>query len=283
MWAAEPPTATARDVALACANGLRDEDLRERLRASIHALEANSATYQRMAIDGTLGSLDEDYLVDSSLSADELRWLYDNRLAKNTSPARPLYNALLASAPRGRCVYCFFTDASSLDHFAPKQRFAQLAIEPWNLVPSCHVCNNTWNSKEKSSKTGASMHPYAMPPIGRWLYATVSSEPALAVTFYAQPDHRFPSEIAESIIHNFERLQLGDRLAKHSSVEIAFLQAILRSFAGDLTGAASFVAETAAAEFEAHPNNWRGALFEAASANVALLARFESNPIDAWQ
>lgn len=40
-----------------------------------------------------------------------------------------------------KCAYCGINGISAMDHYAPKEKFPEYAIHPYNLVPSCSFCN----------------------------------------------------------------------------------------------------------------------------------------------
>lgn len=58
----------------------------------------------------------------------------------STKPFRGLYAALLNESV-AECPYCGGGEASTLDHFLPKETFPEFAILSLNLVPSCARCN----------------------------------------------------------------------------------------------------------------------------------------------
>lgn len=51
-----------------------------------------------------------------------------------------------------KCPICGLRDAKDLDHYIPRQLFPEYSINPYNLIPTCHDCNNDksimWCSNE---------------------------------------------------------------------------------------------------------------------------------------
>lgn len=55
-----------------------------------------------------------------------------------------------------RCPFCDISEASTLDHYLPKEKFPEFAIFSRNLVPCCSPCN-----ERKGALTGRPvLHPY---------------------------------------------------------------------------------------------------------------------------
>lgn len=42
----------------------------------------------------------------------------------------------------GNCPYCGFGEITELDHFLPSSSYPEFSIYTYNLIPSCHRCNN---------------------------------------------------------------------------------------------------------------------------------------------
>ncbi|MDM7502028.1 HNH endonuclease [Lactococcus lactis] len=41
-----------------------------------------------------------------------------------------------------KCAYCGIGEISSMDHYAPKNKFPELSVHPLNLIPCCTICNS---------------------------------------------------------------------------------------------------------------------------------------------
>jgi hypothetical protein len=79
-----------------------------------------------------------------STSATQLKNLYDDNFARARSTGRPIYDRIMAAAPRSICPLCKLRTVSTLDHFLPKATYPLLAVTPLNLVPCCSDCNKKW-------------------------------------------------------------------------------------------------------------------------------------------
>jgi 5-methylcytosine-specific restriction endonuclease McrA len=79
-----------------------------------------------------------------------------------TRPIRALREALLPPSQGLRCFFCNISEASTLDHYIPKERFPEFAILPRNLVPCCVPCNLLKGTRVVSGTTARRLflHPY---------------------------------------------------------------------------------------------------------------------------
>jgi 5-methylcytosine-specific restriction endonuclease McrA len=224
MWRVRPPEITAAEVARECVTRIGDKDRAKRVRRAAAALTQNSvALQQRIASHSTVGILANPPVVNG-VSDEEMKWLYDAQLGKKDRPAyKGARQRLLAAAPHGQCSYCQFGVAKTLDHFIPKSLIPALSIDPWNLVPCCHQCNNEVGDEFSLNLAEEFLHPYDMPPVGRWLAAKVEQTNPVSVSFSAVPPAPLSISIAARIIHQFGRYELAAMYSVASSSEIAQL------------------------------------------------------------
>jgi 5-methylcytosine-specific restriction endonuclease McrA len=265
MWAADPPRASAVDAARACASGMRDRAIAQRLLDAESELEANSAALQTAALGHSLETVTEANYVVSGMSNAELKTIYLGQLGRANRPASRIRNELIGSGPYGLCCYCFSGQATTLDHFVPKEHVAALAIEPWNLVPACLRCNHKLLSYLGESPDDQLLHPYAMPSVRRWLRAVVVPGAPVSVAFYASPDPALGPSLGNRILNQFARLELGRFFSIISGPDISETDAVLAAQfePGNAAMVQAHLLEAAVGAFAADPNHRRGALFEA--------------------
>ncbi|MDQ1583938.1 MAG: hypothetical protein QOF36_1992, partial [Microbacteriaceae bacterium] len=221
-----------------------------------------------------LSSVTKENYVVSDMTDDEIRAVYLGQLGRAKRPASLIRDQLMSSGPYGLCCYCFQGQATTLDHFVPKEHVAALSIDPWNLVPACHRCNHKLLSYMGVSSDDQFLHPYAIPQIGRWLRAVVVPGTPVSVQFSASPDPAIAASLGNRIVNQFARLELGVLFSVVSGPDISEMDAVLSAqFApgnGNLVRA--HLLESATGAFAADPNHRRGALFEALSADAAYCA-----------
>jgi hypothetical protein len=197
------------------------------------------------------------------LSDEQMRWIYNNRLARARTPGRRIYDQLMAAAPHGLCAYCRYGQASSLDHFLPKAVFASLSIEPWNLVPSCHECNHRLGGAWSTDPGNEMLHPYFMPKLGRWLRAVVEHTTPVVVTFFVDPESILDPNLVRRIRNQFDKLSLAKLYAIVSSQELSSLERRIPDHFNGPNEVSAHLLEIAATAFAADPNDRRGAMYEA--------------------
>ncbi len=113
------------------------------------------------------------------------------------------------------------------------------------------------------------LHPYFVPPIGRWLTASVERVRPTAVRFAATPDAGLAPELQARIRNQFERLDLGRRYSVICASDLVGLNRRLPTrFGGAQPGEVSaYLTELALLSFETDQNDRRAVMFEALAAD----------------
>lgn len=269
MWSVDPPTYTVEQAALACAKGMRDSKFSDRVLAGLKTFTNNNSTYRSAGQNDTTHLLvSVDYEIPG-LSGDELKWLYKNRFAKKGVPGRIIYDAIRRAAPNGRCSYCQYGVATTLDHYVPKAIVPGLAIDPWNLIPACKDCNHTLLDEFSDQPESQLLHPYFAPKLGRWLYASVLQGAPVALEFFAIPDPGLPAIFRKRMTHQVEALELGELYSVVSSADVPEISnTVRRSFeVGDTENVRAHLLEMSADGFDTDPNNRRAVIYEALAAD----------------
>lgn len=105
----------------------------------------------------------------------ELLRLYNERLSKKGTQPRKYYNELIKRSPDRKCLLCHVGEASTLDHFLPKDIFPSLSISYNNLIPACDYCNRTKSKYYSLTKEQQLIHPlFDLFYNHNWLKATYS-------------------------------------------------------------------------------------------------------------
>jgi hypothetical protein len=234
VWSVEPPTFTVTETATLCVRGINNRGLADRVRAAHPVLTANSDRLRKAASDATMHTITEHSCPRGrDLSAKDMEWLYTAQLAKKGRPARAHYDRLLSSARHRLCSYCQYGAATTLDHVVPKSRVPALAIDPWNLVPCCADCNHTLGNAHSDRPDEQLLHPYAMPPTGRWLFARVREQIPVTLEFTAEPGAELPPLLQRRIRHQFRALELGAHFSQVVAQQVTSTNRILVRRLGD--------------------------------------------------
>lgn len=79
-----------------------------------------------------------------------------------TEPMVRLRATLLEPVVVARCPFCGIGEASTLDHYLPKDENPQFAVFSKNLVPCCSVCNTRKSDvlMDKATRVRCFLHPY---------------------------------------------------------------------------------------------------------------------------
>jgi 5-methylcytosine-specific restriction endonuclease McrA len=126
-------------------------------------------------------------IILGSVTKEELINVYDSRMVRVSKNAREIYESLLKS-PFGKCPFCGFGHAYTLDHYLPKAKYPQFSVLPFNLVPSCSDCN--LNCKRMTIATTAEeqiLHPYFDHQNfidDQWLHAKVIEKTSTSIRFW---------------------------------------------------------------------------------------------------
>lgn len=209
MWTFRRPDVKIQDCVIACASKIQDHEFADRIEAAGSRFERYSNEYQEKVLSDSMHQIDPSRFSFPNLSASELQYLYTGRLVGSSGDARRIYDKILANAELGLCSYCIFNSADSLDHFVPKSVVPGLAIEPWNLVPSCTDCNRKLSSTFSVEGNKQPFHPYGQSlNLGRWLYAEVASLKPISIKFFVKPNTDLDLVLQDRIHWQFDQLKL---------------------------------------------------------------------------
>lgn len=213
----------------------------DNLTALTNEIFSYSDIYEQKVYQGKLHELDKDKFKEHS---EELVKLYTSYFSNNKpqySTIRKFYDLILTNGDEDKnkiikCPYCLSTICSHVDHFLPESVYSGLAINPKNLIPSCHNCNT--KKKAKIFKIIGQhqvsfFHPY-YDDLGDilWLKAILTiQQNFLSVSFFVDS---FLLDVAEDIIYKinytFDELGMASYLSnKAAETELTTIMAKFRS------------------------------------------------------
>lgn len=280
MWQIRPPEVEVAEIANNSVSKVRDKNLSGRVKASIRLLEKNNDRFMASTKELRTHEIDASSYEVSNVRDEEFRWLYTQQLAKPTGGARNEYNEILANALFELCSYCQHGQATTLDHFIPKSWLAQLAIDPWNLVPACQQCNKKLLDTRPDSAAKQMFHPYCEGVSSRWLHAEVIEGEPTAIRFEARPCPDLDQVTRDRVKNQFKELGLALMYSAVSARDIVEAKSGLTGkLANSLTNSSNerttkyfgngvvkdLLSETANIAFSADPNSRRGAVYQALS------------------
>lgn len=111
------------------------------------------------------------------------------------------------------CPLCGIDVPTELDHFLPISEFNALAIFVHNLIPLCHICNNTKRADLPSKKSGRYLHSYFdIIPKVEYLYAKVDlSGGALTVEFSINSALVDDDSLIVNLQYQLDKLNINNR------------------------------------------------------------------------
>lgn len=204
------------------------------------------------------------------ITEDELKWLYDGRLVPNGVPGRRHYDKLLVRSKMKSCCFCSYEEPVELDHFLPKNKFAQFAINPQNLVPVCHRCNKKKFTYAPSGSSENLIHPYFENYDDLvWLSATIQFVDNTPIARFKISNDQMEDDIIARLNMQFKKLELFDRYTIQCSREIASRHYKFTKTYNDrgISGLKEDLTDEALSKELIHKNSWEAALYRALCIN----------------
>lgn len=149
------------------------------------------------------------------------------------------YDSILnyAKDPLIQCPFCGgISEPTEIDHFLPKSLHAQYTIFPYNLVPICKDCNQSYKKTfYPKNKNDQLIHPYLDEDCyfnDKWLYATCKIDSNFKISeveFYVTPPDYWDKDKKDKIQFHFKKFELNKRFAIKAATEISCLNNIIFS------------------------------------------------------
>ncbi len=217
----------------------------------------------------TLHELDQVEHIGPVDTADMI-WLYEQKLVSAKAPGRRFYDRLKMASPNGKCPLCGRGNVYSLDHHLPKTRFADLAITPANLLPSCQDCNKTKTQAVPGLAAEETLHPYFDDVESAvWLMARVIEVSPAALFFYPAPPNVWSTTLQRRVKHHFRVFKLRKAYASDGAQLIGNIRGhLVRSVSKQgPAGIQSYLRDQAESFREVRTNSWEAAAYTALSEN----------------
>ncbi|WP_345473961.1 HNH endonuclease signature motif containing protein [Glutamicibacter ectropisis] len=196
-----------------CLDTVRDNDdpnsnwsvRKSALTASLNLVSSAHEKFYTSARTDALWELDEAKFQNGEKSKEYSGWLYTEKL-KGYKVVDKLRERILSTSMDDLCPYCNHRTVYDLDHFLPKEKFHLIAVNPWNLVPSCKECNSLKSSFSPKFSEEQFYHPYFSSTENlNWLKAKVIESDKPVINFYVSDDFAEYGRVKRI----FEKLQLN--------------------------------------------------------------------------
>lgn len=268
-----PPELDPAEVYHACVGDAPVGQLAGTYAAAAAAMVASADQYQLQAASGSLHTLPasnwghDEQVVIANLTKGDLTKLYESGMLKGQH-GRAYYDQILASVPLGKCPYCRFGHAETLDHFLSKARYPSYSVLPNNLIPACMRCNKGKGSGVLTAANEMS-HPYfEMPEIEQdiWLLAEITeTNPVTAKYSLVIPNH-WPADLGHRVRNYFSEFDLAARFAVEAASELVSMSACLRHIFS-LNARREHLQRVAQGESDISKNSWKTSLYVALAAS----------------
>lgn len=117
---------------------------KERLISLKNEIKKQFRIFEERASSNTLHGVKSKWKYDKSDSTTDGYFLYHQY--ENSKSSIVNLRAEIIENNNGEvyieCPICGFRETTDLDHYMPRQLFPEFSIHPYNLIPTCHECNN---------------------------------------------------------------------------------------------------------------------------------------------
>lgn len=261
-----------------CLEGVSDDALKTKYEEITNNIHSAADDYKNKVIQKKLFlttkiTAPNDTVVVGNVTKKELKNLYDSYMVSQKKPARKIYDELKSAAPRGKCPYCGFGHASTLDHYLPKSKYPLTSVLPINLVPSCKDCNTTKGNSFPSIQLEQTLHPYFDQGhfiSSQWIFAEVMQTSPISIRYLVFPPDSWPLIDKERVRNHAKDYNLLDRFSVEAADEIPSIRDILLQHAKTLNASQirQQLQSQEVANRNQHINSWKTALYQALAENT---------------
>lgn len=270
MRAIKKPINDAESVYKDCINSIDDICLKKRLHCITELIVADAKDYDIKAQSMDLfliqaNNCKEENVVMGAVTKKELTNLYTQYMV-GKKPARKIYDELLGKAPYGKCPFCGFGQATTLDHYLPKSKFPSLSVLPFNLIPACTDCNKVKHTKLADTAEKQVIHPYYDHQYfisEQWLFAEVEETNPVSIRFYVKPPENWTDILKQRAETHFNDFNLSKRFSVESAEELSILANRFNCLSMSDSDIGRHLDDTATTEFKSHRNSWKTAMYQA--------------------
>lgn len=132
-----------------------------------------------------------------------------------------------------KCPYCTISPAGTTEHFLPKEKYPEFAVNALNLLPCCSICNGKKGERVKTDdgKPYIINFYYNVLPNEQYLFVDISIDAMGYPNFVYRLDNKngIDKEMFELIERHFEQLELLERFTTeaiccYSEIENSILE-----------------------------------------------------------
>lgn len=274
MWKLQKPTFKVEGVYKDCISNLRDKELKKRHEQCINYISKATKELEQKFINNVAHTVEKVEDINNTVSTDEFKKLYTDKLVKKTQPGRKYYDQIISLAQYETCPFCAHRDVDSIDHYLPKDIYPQYSISPINLVPACNHCNSIKRTNGFDNEFNILIHPYFNDiDMAKWLFCQIIESDPIAFTFYVNPPLVWGETLQKRIKYHFNSLELNKLYSSQASREFRSRQnQIIKEYSlNGIEGVRYFIADSIESEESLILNSWRLAMLYALQENKWFL------------
>lgn len=250
-----------------CISKVNDATLKARLSAIQGIIHTSTIAFEAAALNNTLHIFPKSTNV-GGIPTKEMKKIYTYRMLNKMQGGRPYYNAILSSAPYGKCPLCNHRVATTLDHHLAKADYPDLIVTPINLIPACKDCNTIKDTYSPGTADKETLHPYFDNIEDRqWLFASVNETQSVAINFFVSPPEGWTVLLGNRTINHFSTFEIEKLYSSHAGEELLNiryqLQKLFDSSGPD--GVKEHLHENYLSRYANNKNSWQTAMYKALS------------------
>ncbi|MGZ3810913.1 MAG: hypothetical protein ACXVJN_04265, partial [Mucilaginibacter sp.] len=130
------------------------------------------------------------------------------------------------------CQNCTVGEVGSFDHYLPKEKFPEYAVNPLNLIPSCSICNGHKGAIWQSEGNRLFLSPYQdILPTDQYLFINVkATRDDVEIEFFLKNSGTIDKTLYERIENHYSKLHLCNRFAGSCAKTIEETQNELKNY-----------------------------------------------------
>ena len=258
------PSFDVREVYSACISKVANVNLKNQLINIQHIFVASELKFETAIQNNTLYTLPKNDNVGGILTK-EIKKIYTYRMVDKEQAGRPYYNAILLSAPHGKCPLCSQRIATTLDHHLAKSEYPEFVVTPINLLPCCSDCNKIKDTLSPTSNSEETFHPYFDDITGVWLSASIIQTQPITITYDTVNMTNQQSLLDRRIAYHFKMLELEKLYAVHAGESLSNILFKLHNLynQGGKEQVKAYLEEEFESRFNNNKNSWETAMYKA--------------------
>lgn len=260
------PIDKVEDIFLDCVSNIREEEAKDKLTSCKDFIVAAAQEFEDRAQINQVHTIEQADNIAGIVTKAEMSKIYNDKMAKKSSPGRKYYDKYMAAPKNGICPLCGQRIVSTLDHYLPKMKYPTLAVTPINLVPACKDCNTGKGEKDFESSEEETIHPYFDDIENEpWLYARIIEEEEIAIIFEVKKPDPWTDVLYARVKNHFKLFKLNALYSAHAVETLRYNLGLFVNIYNKTgpTGVTEHLEECYESSKRVYLNSWQTATYRA--------------------